>query len=76
MRGSGNGLTEMRQNKRSFEPFLLDAANLGHIPCVVLNPGKKGIFGGESDVKLDIADDFDQTLNKNADGKAYPKRTR
>ena len=34
-------------------------------------PKKKGIFGGESDVKLDIVDDFDQTLNKTAEGKAY-----
>lgn len=63
-------LSEMRQNKRSFEPFLLDAANLGHT-VRGFEPRKKGIFGGESDVKLDIVDDLDQTLNKTAEGKAY-----
>jgi hypothetical protein len=63
-------LTEMRNNKRSFEPFLLDAANLGHT-VRGFEPKKKGIFGGESDVKLDIIDDLDQTLNKTAEGKAY-----
>ncbi|MBE7179207.1 MAG: hypothetical protein INR69_22580, partial [Mucilaginibacter polytrichastri] len=63
-------LSEMRENKRSFEPFLLDATNLGHT-VRGFEPKKRGIFGGESDVKLDIVDDFDQTLNKTAEGKAY-----
>ncbi len=63
-------LSEMAANKRSFAPFLLDAANLGQT-VRGFEPKKKGIFGGESDVKLDIVDDFDQTLNKTAEGKAY-----
>ncbi len=63
-------LSEMGANKRSFTPFLLDAANLGQT-VRGFEPKKKGIFGGESDVKLDIVDDFDQTLNKTAEGKAY-----
>ncbi|QKZ15136.1 hypothetical protein [Spirosoma sp. KUDC1026] len=63
-------LSEMGANKRGFEPFLLDAGNLGHT-VRGFEPKKKGIFGGESDVKLDIVNDFDQVLNKTAEGKAY-----
>ncbi len=63
-------LSEMGANKRSFAPFLLDAGNLGQT-VRGFEPKKRGLFGGESDVKLDIEDDFDQTLNKTADGKAY-----
>jgi hypothetical protein len=63
-------LSEMGANKRGFDPFLLDAGNLGHT-VRGFEPKKKGIFGGESDVKLDIVNDFDQVLNKTAEGKAY-----
>jgi len=63
-------LSEMSQNKRSFEPFLLDAANLGHT-VRGFEPKKKNLFGKESDLNLDIVDDLDQTLNKTAEGKAY-----
>ena len=63
-------LTEMRNNKRSFEPFLLDSANLGHL-VRGFEPKKKNLFGKESDLNLDIVDDLDQTLNKTAEGKAY-----
>ncbi len=64
-------LSEMGTNKRAFDPFVLDAGNLGHT-VRGFEPKKRGLFGGESDVKLDIVDDFDQTLNKTAEGKAYP----
>ena len=69
-KGFRQWLAEMGDNRRAFAPFLLDAGNLGHT-VRGFEPKKRGLFGGESDVKLDIVDDFDQTLNKTAEGKSY-----
>lgn len=64
-------LAEMSQNRRSFDAFLLDADNLGST-VKGYEPKKKGIFGGESAVDIDMVNHFDDTLNGIARGKTYP----